>query len=226
METGCRVLSGRRRVAGNSKEPARWIRLIRDAQDCRICPRMACSRRVLTERNGPHDARIMFVAEAPGRLGAERTGIPLFGDRTGDRFEELLSVMGWKRCDVFLTNAVLCNPKDEAGNNDAPSGEEVRNCSSLLTRTIEIVNPVVVIALGNVALRALDLLERHTLSLSKVGTSVLPWHGRRLAALYHPGPRAAVHRPWRLQLTDARSLARKCVRILSAHPGESRHHFS
>src|SRR3954468_9031221 len=67
--------------------------LLETVHACTSCERMSCSRRVLSELNGDWSARVVFIAEAPGRLGAEKTGIPLFGDRTGDRFEELLSAM-------------------------------------------------------------------------------------------------------------------------------------
>ena len=43
------------------------------AQACRVCPRMEGRRRVLGAGNGPLDARVLFVAEAPGRLGDDRT---------------------------------------------------------------------------------------------------------------------------------------------------------
>ena len=42
--------------------------------------------RALGQGNGPLDARVLFVAEAPGRLGADRTGVPLSGDQTGRNF--------------------------------------------------------------------------------------------------------------------------------------------
>lgn len=207
----------------NENLDQRWARLILEARDCRLCPRMGCSKRVLTDLNGPNDAPVMFVAEAPGRLGAERTGIPLFGDRTGDRFEALLSRMGWKRCDVFLTNAILCNPRNEDGNNDVPTTLEIRNCSTFLARTIDVVNPALVVALGNVALRALRLLETHALTLGEVGGHPVPWRGRLLAALYHPGPRSAVHRAWELQLRDAGRLAAASGRVLGRSGWLSRH---
>src|SRR5882762_2926606 len=94
--------------------------LLQEVQTCTLCERMTCSRRVLSDLNGDWDAPVLFVAEAPGRLGAEKTGIPLFGDRTGDRFELLLCEMGLARNEVFITNAILCNPRNEQGNNDSP----------------------------------------------------------------------------------------------------------
>ena len=189
--------------------------LVADAQNCHLCPRMSGSRRVLTDLNGPWQARVMFVAEAPGRLGAERTGIPLFGDRTGDRFEELLHAMQWYRCDVFITNAILCNPLDINGNNGSPTGAEISNCSSLLRRTIELVNPLVVVSLGRVSLKALALVYEHNLELRASVGRLVPWYGRWLGVLYHPGPRTAVHRPWRKQLQDAQTIARISEPILS-----------
>lgn len=174
---------------------------------------MHCSRRVLSDLNGPWDSQVMFVAEAPGRLGAERTGIPLFGDRTGDRFDELLGAMNWHRCDVFITNAVICNPRDAKGNNSSPSSIEISNCSSFLRRTIEMVNPLIVISLGRVALKALNSVGTHDLELSTSAGKLVDWHGRRLGVLYHPGPRTAVHRSWHQQLKDAETLASAASRL-------------
>jgi uracil-DNA glycosylase family 4 len=168
---------------------------------------MCLSRKVLSDFNGNWNAKILFIAEAPGRLGAEKTGIPLFGDRTGDRFEELLKRMKFSRADVFISNAILCNPRDENGNNDSPTIEEVRNCSPFLRRTIETVAPNVVVTLGNIALNALSLISPHRLNLkSSVGT-LSKWNQYKLGVLYHPGPRAAVHRSWDIQLKDAAKLA-------------------
>lgn len=150
----------------------------------------------------------MFVAEAPGRLGAEVTGVPLLGDRTGDRFEELLRHVGWRRSELFLTNAVLCNPRDEQGNNDAPTRNEIVNCSGYLKQTIDLVNPKVVITLGRMALEALRLIEDHGCELRKVVGAVIPWYDRKLGVLYHPAPRTVVHRSWRQQLKDAVRVSR------------------
>jgi len=156
----------------------------------------------------------MFVAEAPGRFGAERTGIPLCGDRSGDRFEALLTVMSLERHLVFVTNAVLCNPLNENGHNSAPTRKELANCSGYLARTIKLVNPLIVISLGRVALQALALVCRHDLRLREAAGRIAPWNDRMLGVLYHPSPRTIVHRPWSDQLDDARALRRAAERLL------------
>jgi uracil-DNA glycosylase family 4 len=202
--------------------------LISDAQNCLLCPRMGESRRVLSVCNGDWNAKVMFVAEAPGRLGAEVTGIPLFGDRTGNRFEELLTAMEWGRSTVFVTNAVLCNPRDSNGNNDKPMAAEINNCSGFLQRTIVVVNPILVIALGRVALEALGAIEPHGCTIRGSCGSVVPWGQRHLGVLYHPSPRTQTQRGWEQQIADAISLAqiaRQRLRIKStlvARPSDVR----
>jgi uracil-DNA glycosylase family 4 len=165
----------------------------------------------------------MFIAEAPGRLGAEKTGIPLFGDRTGDRFEELLRAMQWHRCDVFITNAILCNPRDLNGNNGAPSSAEISNCSSFLRRTIDLVDPLVVISMGRVALSALGLICEHDLQLRTSVGELVEWYGRRLGVLYHPGPRTVIHRPWKKQVRDAETLARSACLFIATNARQTLH---
>jgi uracil-DNA glycosylase family 4 len=187
--------------------------LLQEVQACTLCERMSCSRRVLSDLNGDWTADVVFVAEAPGRLGAEKTGIPLFGDRTGDRFDELLREMGLNRNRIFITNAILCNPRDGNGNNDSPKSSEIRNCTQFLKRTIESVDPKVIVALGRIALEALNLIHAHDLTLRNDVGKIKEWGGRRLVALYHPAPRTVVHRSWRDQVNDARKVANHLRRV-------------
>jgi uracil-DNA glycosylase family 4 len=181
--------------------------LVLDAKGCTLCPRMENSRRVLSDLNGDWNAKVMFVAEAPGRLGAEITGIPLYGDRTGERFEQLLTAMRWKRSTIFLTNTVLCNPRNDKGNNAKPSRKEIRNCSTFLQRTIESINPILVVALGSVALDALRALLEHDCTVKDSFGRIVPWGTRYLGVLYHPSPLTQTWRKWNLQIEDAKSLS-------------------
>jgi uracil-DNA glycosylase family 4 len=163
--------------------------------------------RVLGRANGPLSARILFVAEAPGRLGADVRGVPLSGDRTGHTFDGLLEAAGFDRSAVFITNAVLCNPRDDAGRNDRPARAELANCSGHLARLIAALEPAWVVTLGTVALSALAILERHDLVLRCDVAQPRVWLGRWLVPLYHPGPRALIHRSLADQRDDYRTLA-------------------
>ena len=184
----------------------RFRDLVRVVQKCVACPGMEGRKRVLTEKNGPSNVDLMFIAEAPGKDGADRTGVPLFGDPTGFNFERLLESVKLTRAEVFITNSVLCNPRDEKGNNRAPSEEESRNCSFHLENTIVVVNPLVIVTLGKAALNSLNLIHPHSISLREdVGTDVL-WNGRTVFPMYHSSPRVLVHRSMEQQRQDFKRL--------------------
>jgi len=155
---------------------------------------------------GPAGAQFLFVGEAPGRFGAGRTGVPFLGDEAGRRFERLLAEAGLSRGDVYITNAVRCLPLDAAGRNRRPSATEIAACAPALEREIAAIAPAVVVALGAVALQALAHIEPHHITLARGVATPIPWYGRTLVPLYHPGARAAIHRPWPQQVEDWRAL--------------------
>jgi len=189
-------------VISNEFDKSReFSRLVAEVQGCTECERMTVSARVLNYSAGNLRADLLFVGEAPGRLGADATEIPFHGDTAGKNFEDLLKFAGISRNDVYVTNAVLCNPKDEQGNNSTPNTIEISNCTQFLRRQIELVNPKIVVALGNAALRSLALIEPHPLTLSMTPI-IRPWFGRFLIPLYHPGQRAMVHRSFANQRSD------------------------
>ena len=168
--------------------------LVENASRCNLCTRMYGRTRVLSEKNGNIDSEVVFVGEAPGRLGADRTGIPFYGDQAGQNFERLIHFAGLTRQEVFITNAVLCNPRDEKGNNAAPNREEVRNCSLHLSILIDIIEPKLIVPLGQCALRALHTVEAHQIELQQDVRKPVKWGKYTVLPMYHPGPRAAIYR--------------------------------
>lgn len=173
------------------------------AAACRTCPGMEGRKRVLTARNGNTSARLMLVAEAPGARGAERTGIPFCGDASGRNFERLLEQAGFSRQEVFVTNAVICNPQSAGGSNRPPSNAELKSCSRWLRATIELVDPEVVAALGTVALASLGRIDEHGMLLKRDCARPQRWFDRWLVPLYHPSPRVtASHRRFEQQASD------------------------
>ncbi len=186
----------------------RFNDLIESVQHCDLCSRLCGRRKVLSATNGSVDSKVLFVAEAPGRLGADRTGVPLYGDRTGNNFETLLGNVGWKREDIFITNAILCNPKEDNGNNGTPTSEEIENCSAYLEMVIALVQPDIVVTLGATALMALNLLAPHGIELRDGVAQAVPWRDALLFPLYHPAPRATIHRALSKQRSDFMLLAK------------------
>jgi len=192
-------------VTGIQRE---FLGLIDRVAECRLCPSMEGRRRVLGNLNGPLDAAVMFIAEAPGRFGADRTGVPLTSDRSGRNFERLLACAGLARSQVFVTNAVLCNPRDGGGRNRPPSPAELTNCAPHLRSQLALVAAPVVVTLGMTALRALEQIEPHGLTLRNNVGQTIPWRGRCLVPLYHPSGQAMLHRPLPRQEEDYRALGR------------------
>jgi len=176
-------------------------------QSCARCSRMENRKRILGSANGNLNSRIMFIAEAPGRLGADKYGIPLYGDQTGRNFEELLCIAGIIRESVFITNAILCNPRNGRENNDSPKISEIRNCSVFLKETLEIIKPEYVVPLGSTALTSLALIHWHNIKLSESAGKLYSWNSSKLFPLYHPSPRARIWRNKELQAGDFIKLA-------------------
>ena len=177
--------------------------LVNDAAACTVCPAMCGRSAVLSELNGSPGARILFVGEAPGRKGADRTRVPFSGDQSGANLDRFLNSINLTRKEVFITSAALCNPRSESGANRKPTQKELSNCSSFLRRTIELIDPRVIVTLGSVALEALKRIQYHELNLKTAASQIHSWNDRVLVPIYHPSPQVlASHRREAEQLRD------------------------
>ena len=186
----------------------RFEELCEAAGGCSLCPDLADKAPVLSILNGTLRPRVMFVAEAPGRQGGDRTRRPFYGDKSGANFQMLLDSIGLRREEIFVTNSVLCSPRSVTDANRKPRRSEMKNCSSYLQRTIELVDPPVIATLGAVALDAIKLIAPHEYSLKANAGVTGEWHGRALLPLYHPSPQVvAAQRGLSLQLDHFQVLA-------------------
>ena len=188
--------------------------LVKDAAGCTLCPAMCGRSAVLSELNGSVDSRIMFIGEAPGRKGADRTRVPFSGDQSGANLDRFLGSINLTREEIFITSSALCNPRSESGANRRPSLRELSNCSSFLRRTIEIVNPRLIVTLGSVALEAIKRIQYHELNLKTASAQVHSWNERVLVPIYHPSPQVlASHRREAEQLRDYEVVAKAVTQI-------------
>jgi len=182
--------------------------LVQEAASCILCPSMCGRSAVLSELNGSINSRMMFVGEAPGRKGADRTRVPFSGDQSGANFDRFLNSIGLGREKIFITSAAICNPRTDTGANRKPTRHELANCSDFLRRTFAIVNPQVVVTLGSVALEALKSIHYHELKLKDHAARIHNWNGRLLVPIYHPSPQVlASHRRESRQLSDYQVVA-------------------
>ena len=188
--------------------------LAKEAAGCTLCPAMCGRGAVLSELNGSPEARIMFIGEAPGRKGADRTRVPFSGDQSGANFDRFLSSIKLTRKEIFITSAALCNPRSESGANRKPTQKELTNCSTFLRRTIELIDPRVIVTLGSVALEALKRIQYHELSLKESAAQIHSWNERTLVPIYHPSPQVlASHRREAQQLRDYQVVGQAVTQI-------------
>lgn len=153
----------------------------------------------------------MLVGEAPGRLGADRTGKPFVGDRSGDNLRALLTAAGIDLAEVYITNAVLCCPTD-GKRNGKPTSTELANCRPFLRATVDRVAPQVVATLGRVALeqlcQAFDI-DPPRETLDQIVARPIATKSFTLIPLYHPSPRVInSRRNFEAQCRDMKRVAR------------------
>jgi DNA polymerase len=98
---------------------------------------------------GPSDAKIVLVGEAPGRF-EEKEGRPFIG-MAGKFLNTQLEKIGLQRKDVYITNVVKCRPPD----NRKPKPEEVKESIPILMEELIIIKPNVVVLLGDTAVKAM-----------------------------------------------------------------------
>ena len=127
--------------------------------------------------SGDADADLMIVGEAPGRREDEQ-GLPFVGP-SGRLLDTLLEEIGLKRDDVYIANVVKCRPP---GNRD-PREEEIESCKPYLRSQLSLVDPKVVLTLGNFSSK---LLLQTTTGITRLRGKAYPWWSRQLVPTFHP----------------------------------------
>lgn len=108
---------------------------------CEKCP-LAQGRTNAVPGEGPENAQILFIGEAPG-FHENRLGRPFVG-AAGQFLEELLASIHMRRDDVYICNVIKCRPP----NNREPLPNEIEACAAFLDRQIKIIKPRLIVTLG------------------------------------------------------------------------------
>jgi len=154
-------------------------------RNCHKCVNLCSSRLQAVPGDGSHDAKALFIGLAPGRNGADITGIPFTKDKTGRLLRENIKKMGLSAKEVYLTNLVKCNPKDRKGRNRNPTSKEIKNCRLFLEEEIQLVNPKIVVTLG---VRATEVILGEKIgSMKRYNARVLKNERGQIFPMFHPG---------------------------------------
>ena len=160
----------------NMGNTAPWERLRDEALACRTCE-LCETRTTVVFGEGSPTADLMFVGEAPGRDEDEQ-GRPFVG-RAGKLLTDMILAMGLQREDVYIANVLKCRPP----NNRDPKQNEVEACRPFLEKQIELIQPKIICALGNHALRRLTDTDQ---GISKLRGKPIPLLGSTVVPTYHP----------------------------------------
>lgn len=185
-------------------------RLAETAAGCVDC-RLAETRTNVVFGVGSPTADLMFIGEAPGR-NEDLQGEPFVG-AAGRLLDKLAAEVGIERDDVYIANVLKCRPP---GNRD-PLEDEITACKGYLAQQIQLIDPAVVMTLGNFASR---LLLKTTTGITRLRGTAYPWWGRHVVPTFHP---AAALRGGEKVLNHMRSdfaLVRSTIDLRSAETTE------
>ena len=147
-----------------------------EASTCTRC-RLSAGRTQVVFGVGNPGADLMFIGEAPG-FHEDKQGIPFVG-AAGQLLTTLLGEIGIARDDVYICNVLRCRPP---GNRD-PLPDEIAACTPWLTETVRVVDPRLIVTLGNFATRF--ILDKQV-SISRVRGQRFHWEGRLVIPTFHP----------------------------------------
>ena len=167
---------------------------MRIAEGCTRCPELVTNRSCIVHGYGAANARVIFIGEAPGYKGGDLTGIPFTRDRSGVRLQRTLIELGLSaetdprleqpRLRCFITNVIRCNPPA----NRTPSRAEVTNCLPYLWQELDLIQPGIIVPVGNVAARAIfpRMLDQPAPPITQAHARIHAGDGRWVVPLRHP----------------------------------------
>ena len=147
-----------------------------DIGDCTRCS-LHHERTTVVHTEGNRKARLMFVGEAPG-ADEDIQARPFVG-RAGQLLTKIIEAIGLKREDVLIGNVNRCRPPG----NRPPTPEEATMCKPFLLREIAIVQPEVIVVLGNTAMR--NLLDTRE-GITKLRGRFQDYKGIKVMPTFHP----------------------------------------
>lgn len=128
----------------NQSERLDDLRLeVSGCQKCTLCG----GRTNIVFGSGNPSSDVMIIGEAPGK-NEDLTGEPFVG-AAGKYLDELLGYANLKRQDVFIANVLKCRPPS----NRDPKPEEIQVCAPFLREQVRIIDPKILITLGNFSTR-------------------------------------------------------------------------
>lgn len=154
-----------------------WTAMEEKVRKCQKCP-LCESRTQSVFGEGAKNTELMFVGEGPG-AEEDAQGLPFVG-RAGQLLNQIFTAAGIKREEVYITNVVKCRPPQ----NRVPTIEECAACNDYLFAQISLVQPKILVTLGNTPTKW--LLKTTHEGITQLRGKWFDWYGIKLMPMFHP----------------------------------------
>lgn len=157
--------------------PNDMVLLRQRVENCHLCS--LCKTRTQTVfGEGNENADIVFVGEAPGAT-EDSIGKPFSGRAGGLLSKMIENVLELKKDDVYITYILKCRPSAHGDTN----ASEILECKPYVHKQLELIQPKLVVALGDMAVAT---LSNATLSTSKIRGEFIDMKNFKLLATHSP----------------------------------------
>ena len=166
-------------LSAEEKDNARrmlWEKAKAGALACKGCS-LASTRTKVVFGDGNERSKILFIGEGPG-ADEDEQGLPFVG-RAGQLLTQILTAGGIDRKDVYITNIVKCRPPE----NRIPTPEEMIICDQHLQTQIMLIDPELIILLGNTPTR---WILKTNEGITKIRGKWFEWRGKAVMPMFHP----------------------------------------
>lgn len=153
-----------------------WDMVKKNALSCKACP-LAEARSKVVFGDGNPQTKLMFIGEGPG-ADEDAQGLPFVG-KAGQLLTQILTAVKIDRKEVYITNIVKCRPPG----NRVPVPEEMILCDQHLQAQIMLINPALIVLLGNTPTR---WVLKTNEGITKIRGKWFEWRGVPVMPMFHP----------------------------------------
>ena len=153
-----------------------WEKAKAGALSCKGCS-LSATRTNVVFGDGSERSKLLLIGEGPG-ADEDQQGLPFVG-RAGQLLTQILTAGGIDRKDVYITNIVKCRPPE----NRIPTPEEMIICDQHLQTQIMLIDPAMIILLGNTPTR---WILKTNEGITKIRGKWFEWRGKAVMPMFHP----------------------------------------
>lgn len=163
-------------MTSRDEREAALIELAAEVAECRRCS-LCEGRTQIVFGDGNPASQVLIVGEAPGK-NEDLEGKPFVG-AAGKYLNELLAIAGLAREDVFIANVLKCRPPQ----NRNPLPEEIEACAPYLRQQTRIIDPKVIVTLGNFSTKFILKTEK---GITRLRGQVFQTGRFKVFPVFHP----------------------------------------